>query len=308
MDMDRTVTTVIDPERCIGCGFCLAVCPHDTIELQGDTAAVTGDSCLACGHCVAACPVQAVSVPVLDDENLAFVNIQADHRWLPHGEYDTVQLVRLMRSRRSCRNFTDVPIDHSLLEDLVKIGITAPSGSNCQSWTFTLMPNRQGVAQLGNRSAKFFKKTNRLAERRFLRWFLKTIGKNELEFYFRNYYESVKQGLIDWETTGRDLLFHGAAALIIVGSRPGASCPGEDALLATQNILLAAHSLGLGTCLIGFAVAVLNNDQQIKAFVGVPAEETIHAVIALGYPDETYEGLAGRKKALVRFYDPPENG
>jgi len=304
--MDRTVTTIIDPERCIGCGLCLAVCPHDTIELQDDIAAATGDSCLACGHCIAACPAQAISVAALDDDALAFINIEADKRWLPHGEYDTVQLVRLMRSRRSCRNFTDTPIGHSLLEDLVKIGITAPSGSNCQSWTFTLLPNHQDVVELGDRSARFFRKTNRLAEKRYLRWFLKMLGKDQLEFYFRNYYESVKQGLLEWETTGRDLLFHGATAVIIVGSRPGASCPGEDALLATQNILLAAHSLGLGTCLVGFAVAVLNNDKQTKAFIGVPAEESIHAVIALGYPDETYEGLAGRKKAPVRFFKRPK--
>ncbi len=304
--MDRTVTTVIDPERCIGCGLCIPVCPHDTIELQGDTAAVTGKSCLACGHCIAACPAQAISVGALDEEALAFVNIQADNRWLPHGAYDIVQLLRLMRSRRSCRNFTDAPLAHSLLEDLVKIGITAPSGSNCQSWTFTVLPDRQDVVALGDRAALFFKKTNRLAEKHYLRWFLKTLGKNQLDFYFRNYYESVKQSLLEWETTGRDLLFHGAPALIVIGSRPGASCPVEDALLATQNILLAAHCMGLGTCLIGFAVAVLNSDDQIKTFIGVPPEESIHAVIALGYPDETYEGLAGRKKAAVRFFKPPK--
>jgi nitroreductase/NAD-dependent dihydropyrimidine dehydrogenase PreA subunit len=305
--MNRTVTTAIDPERCSGCGLCLPVCPHGTITLHEGMAAVTGDSCLACGHCVAACPTQAVHVDELEAEALAFENVAADNRWLPHGHYDTEQLVRLMRSRRSCRNFTDRPVDRSLLEDLVKIGITAPSGSNCQAWTFTLLALRRDVLALGNRAALFFKRTNRLAQKRYLRWFLKFLGKNQLDFYFHNYYESVKQGLIEWKSTGHDLLFHGATALIIVGSRPGASCPGEDALLATQNILLAAHSLGLGTCLIGFAVAVLNGDKRIKAFIGVPAEETIHAVIALGYPAEKYQGLAGRKKALVRTFERPRD-
>ena len=28
----------------------------------------------------------------------------ADHGWQPHGEFDTGQLVKLMASRRSCRN------------------------------------------------------------------------------------------------------------------------------------------------------------------------------------------------------------
>ena len=303
--MDRTVTTAIDPERCTGCGQCLAVCPHDTIALQGKTAVVTGTSCLACGHCVAACPVEAIQVRALDDDAMAFTHFQVNDRWVPHGQYDTAQLVRLMRSRRSCRNFTDTPLAPSLLEDLVSIGITAPSGSNCQAWTFTLLPNRRDLVALGNRSARYFEKINRLAEKGYLRWFLKALGKKQLDFYYQNYYASAKQALLDWKATGRDLLFHGATAAILVGSRPGAACPTEDALLATQNILLAAHSMGLGTCLIGFAVAVLNNAEEIKAFIGVPSEETVHAVIALGYPDETYEGMAGRKKPCVRFFKPP---
>ena len=300
--MDRTVATTIDAERCSGCGQCPVVCPHDTIEMQDGTAVVSGDSCLACGHCIAACPVEAITVPAIDANVLGFENIELDGQWLPHGVYDTSQLVRLMRSRRSCRNFTDTRIEKSILDDLVKIGTTAPSGSNCQAWTFTVLPTRQDVVALGDRSADFFRKANRLAEKTYLRWLLKMLGKKQLDFYHRNYYASVKQALTDWESTGRDLLFHDATAVIVVGSRPGASCPAEDALLATQNILLAAHSLGLGTCLIGFAVSVLNNDADIKAYIGIPSEETVHAVIALGYPDETYTGYAGRKPPRVRYF------
>ena len=57
-----------------------------------------------------------------------------------------------------------------------------------------------------------------------------------------------------------DRLFHGAAAAILVTGRRQASCPAEDALLATQNILLAAHAMGLGSCLIGFAVEAMRRD------------------------------------------------
>ena len=99
---------------------------------------------------------------------------------------------------------------------------------------------------------------------------------------------------------GKDILFHGATALIIVGSKPDASCPKEDALLATQNILLAAHCMGLGTCLIGFAVAAMSKDPAIKQYAGIPGEESIHSVIALGYPDETYERIVGRKTPVIR--------
>jgi nitroreductase len=76
----------------------------------------------------------------------------------------------------------------------------------------------------------------------------------------------------------------------------------EDAMLATQNILLAAHSLGLGTCLIGYAVKVIQHDPAIQRYLKIPDEEKVFAVIALGYPDETYQTLTGRKKVVPRVF------
>jgi nitroreductase len=98
-------------------------------------------------------------------------------------------------------------------------------------------------------------------------------------------------------------LFHRATAAIIIGSRPGASTPVEDALLATQNILLAAHCMGLGSCLIGYAVAAMKEDRSIQQRVGVPGEEGVHAVIALGYPDETYTTVCRRRQPSVRYFE-----
>ena len=156
--------------------------------------------------------------------------------------------------------------------------------------------------EFGQRLSFFFKKLNRQAEKRLLRKGLKLIGKPALDHYYREYYQSVKDGLKEWELTGRDLLFHGAPAVIIVGTKPGGSCPMEDALLATQNILLAAHSMGLGTCLIGFAVSAIERASSLKAFLKIPPDESIYAAIAAGYPDEHYQRLPGRKPAPVRVW------
>jgi len=54
--------------------------------------------------------------------------------------------------------------------------------------------------------------------------------------------------------------------------------------------------MGLGSCLIGYAVAAMKKDPSIKKHIGIPAEEDIHAVIALGYPGEIYQRTAGRTK------------
>jgi len=301
--IDRTVATRIDPEKCNGCELCVKVCPSDTISMQDGKAQVTGDRSLQCGHCAAVCPVDAIRVATIEEQSLSFNSFNLANRWLPHGEFDTARLVQLMASRRSCRNYTDRAVDRSILEDLVKIGATAPSGTNCQNWTFTVLPDRAAVAVLGERIGAFFRKLNRLAERRLLRKSLKIIGKPELDNYYQEHYQSVVEGLQEWEQYGRDRLFHGAAAVIVVASRPGGSCPMEDAMLATQNILLAAHSMGLGSCLIGFAVEAMRNDPSIKTFIKIPAEETVYAVIAVGYPNETYERLTGRKRFELRYFE-----
>ena len=301
--IDRSVATVIDQEKCIGCEMCVKVCPSQTISMQDDKAVVTGDRSLQCGHCVAVCPVDAVRVNTLDQQSLSFNSFDLENKWLPHGEFDTSRLVQLMASRRSCRNYTAQTVDRSVLEDLVKIGSTAPSGTNCQNWTFTVLPDRAAVIEFAECIGSFFKRLNRMAEKRWMRQAHKLIGKPALEFYYRQHYLSVKEGLAEWEKYRRDRLFHGATAVVLVASKPGGSCPMEDAMLATQNILLGAHSMGLGSCLVGFAVEAIRNDPAIKQFLTIPAEETVYAVIAMGYPDEKYQGLTGRKKVVVRHFE-----
>ena len=301
--IDRKVTTVIDAEKCIGCELCVKVCPSNTISMQDDKARVTGERSLQCGHCMAVCPVAAVRVDAIDAQSLAFNSFGLKSRWLAPGDFDTAHLVQLMASRRSCRNYTDQGVERTLLEDMVKIGTTAPSGTNSQKWTFTILPNRAAVDAFGQRIGAFFKKLNQLAENRLVCKALKLIGKPALDNYYRDYFQSVAEALQEWELYGRDRLFHGAPAVIVVATQPGASCPTEDALLATQNMLLAAHSMGLGTCLIGFAVEAMNKDAGIQQFLKIPAEETICSVIAIGYPDEDYEGLTGRKKVLMRYFE-----
>jgi nitroreductase len=271
--------------------------------MQDGKAVVTGDRSLNCGHCAAVCPVGAVRVGTIDPDSLRFNHFKLEDRWLAHGDFDTGMLVRLMASRRSCRNFAERAVERSVLEDLVKIGALAPSGTNGQRWTFTVLPTRAAVMVLGNGLRDFFRRLNAMAARPLVRHGLNLIGKPQLAEYYRDYYETVQEGLRDWEENGCDRLFHGAQTAIVIGSRSGASCPAEDALLATGNILLAAHSMGLGTCLIGFAVSAMQNDPKLKTAIGIPAGEPVYAVIALGYPDETYERLTGRRQPEVRFFE-----
>ena len=298
--MHNSVTTVIDPESCIGCGLCVEVCPAQTLSMREGKAVVSGTYSMACGHCEAVCPVQAIRVEALEHP-FSLSSVATDDRWLPYGEFDTAQLVRLMRSRRSCRNYKDKEIERRILEDLIKIGTTAPSGTNSQLWSFTILASREEVVLLGEQVARFFQKLNSMASKPWLRLLSQVFGGDGLGTYYRRYYETVREGLLLWEHAGQDTLFHGATAVIIVGGSKSASTPLEDALLASQNILLAAHSLGLGSCMIGFAVEAICRDRRIRQVLKIPENESVFAVIGLGYPAEKYHKTAHRKRITPRF-------
>ncbi len=284
----------LDIHRCTGCGLCLSVCPEKRLVLAGKTVSIMGSTCMACGHCQAACPTAAIRVEGLAVE-LGLQHVTEKHGIVAPGEFDCAALVQLMRSRRSCRNFLSRQVERSLLEDLVRIGTTAPSGTNSQAWSFVILPTRSDVEIFGDGVASFFRSLNRRARNPFFRFLARVFHGDSLERYYKRYWAMVDKALREWDETHVDRLFHGAASAIVVCGDRSASCPSEDALLATQNILLAAHALGLGTCLIGFAVEAVRRKPQLRDLLQLGVHEEVYAVIAVGYADENYCQPAGRK-------------
>jgi len=304
--LSTSASVIIDHARCSGCGACIRVCPSDILSLENGTARAAPDThtarCLQCGHCMAACPEGAVTILDLDPDLQDFSTFTMDPAWLPPGKgLSTQDLARLICSRRSCRHYSQAPVERERMADLIKLAVFAPSGTNSQAWTFTCLSSRSEVLALGLSIKAFFERLNKRAENFLLRKSLALVGNNTLDHYFTNYYPSVKTAMEQMEKENRDRLFHGAPALILIGSSPGATCPKEDALLAAGNILLTAHTMGLGTCLIGYAVAAMNEDRSIQKELGIPESETIHAAVALGYPDATFQRITGRKKPKIRF-------
>jgi len=76
----------------------------------------------------------------------------------------------------------------------------------------------------------------------------------------------------------------------------------QDCSAATQNILLAAHGRGLGTCWCGF----YPKEEKMKAIsdmFAIDETRTPFCVIAVGVPDEMPEAQGFFEKEKVRFFE-----
>ena len=82
--------------------------------------------------------------------------------------------------------------------------------------------------------------------------------------------------------------FYGAPALICVCTP--ANGGGElDAGLLGENMMLAAQSMGLGTCCLGGPVRFLLSNEKCKFFLDrldIPADYKLNYILSIGYPDE----------------------
>ncbi len=284
----------IDHRKCTLCGQCIAVCPKDVLELENEKVITNVDECMLCSHCYSICPEGAIS---FDKEVLTapeFTSFKYKDKMIDAGKFKAEELVNLFRSRRSIRKYKDKTVEDGILDDLVSAGITAPSGSNCQAWEFTIVNGREKVWDIAGDIKEFFQRLNGLAKNPLVRYGTIPFMGTALLKYYRNNYESVCLALAEAEK-GIDRLFHGAPALVICHGATEGSLPLEDAQYATYNMTLLAHALGLGTCYIGYAVESINRMKNLKKKLHIDEKSQVFAVLTVGYPAVSFKKTSLRK-------------
>lgn len=289
---------VIDEVKCTGCGRCVDICPKQVIFIENNKAKINDNECMLCSHCYAICNFDAVTFN--DLEGIKFETIQYKEKILRSSDISPETLINTFRSRRSIRKYMKEEIDDDVLRDLIEFAVTAPSGSNCQEWEFTVINGREKVWEFAGRIKEFFLKINRLAGNRLVRYLSIPFMGKALVHYYRDHYETVERAIMESDI-GVDLLFHGAPAVIIVHGPVDGSTPVEDASYAAYNICMLAHYMNLGTCLIGFAVEALNRSPDIKGELDIYEKNRVHAVIAIGKPAVKFTRHSLRKKYSVEF-------
>lgn len=180
---------------------------------------------------------------------------------------DTLEAIK---SRRSIRRYTDEPVSRDMLEEVIQAGRYAPSAENRQPWRFIVVTDRDVIARL----SREIKKTIR----RLLRYrFVLQLWRRELRD------PDVVRLLYGVSHAERDTIFFGASAVVFVVTEDE-RFNDESCACCAQNMMLAAHALGLGSCWIGFA-SILGLRRQTLQDIGVPDGCHVAATLTIGHPE-----------------------
>jgi len=281
---------VIDGERCVACGACAAECPAYVLTMAGDQVSVAAEErCIVCGHCVAVCPPHAIS-----------------HRGLPApcDAVDQAQgvdpraLMQLIRSRRSVRAYADEPVSDADLATLIEAARYAPTAHNAQPWQFIVIRDRGKLARIAESVVCHMESRLRDLAVRSRRGALAEALSPDAVERLRGMAPTFRT-VVSAQRAGRDIIFRGAPALIVIHTPRSAGFGAEDTHYAAANIMLMAHGLGLGTCLVGFLVGPARSSREVAAAVGIPADNEVGAALVVGHPAHPYHRIPPRREPVV---------
>ena len=182
------------------------------------------------------------------------------------------ETLKTILSRRSVRNYSGEQIKREELDLIIKAGLYAPSAHNQQSWHFTVIEDRIVIDNL-NAAAK--KAMLNLEED-----YLKAIAQDEA----RN-------------------IFHNAPTVIVISGEKSAIAPHLDCGAATENMLIAAESLNIGTCWIGLVSPLFKSEkvQEWIKLLGIPEGFEPYYAIIVGYKAGENTQALPRRENTVTF-------
>ena len=195
----------------------------------------------------------------------------------------------LIRGRRSIRRYQPEPVPAGMLKRILEAGTWAPSAHNRQPWRFVVLTKptqREGLAQ-------------RMGE--LLRNARTADGDDAVD--------------IEGDVSRSYNRIAGAAVAIVVfltmedmDAYPDARrshaeelMAVQGAAMATQNLLVAAHSEGLGAC---WMCAPLFCQDEVGTALGVPSHWQAQALITLGYAAAKGKPANRRPLSDVTFEQP----
>ena len=172
-------------------------------------------------------------------------------------------VIENIMARRSIRKYKAEPVSRATMDTILMCGINAPNGMNRQSWEVRVVDKPEVMA--------------------------------EIKEYMKTANPDVKPEMIEG-------CFRGAPTMVFVANDPAYDFSAIDCGLLSENIMLSAWSLGVGSVCLGSPVRFLLNSPEAMTRLGFSEGYRPIICIGLGYPDESPEAKP-RDAGKVKFID-----
>lgn len=305
--------------RCMGCGDYQA-------KFVGDS--YFGTYCLACHNCDCICPQGAMSMQSffrVDEGRFATpLNYPEDpQKGLPNPlglqepapfaeiEAELTETEKVIYRRRSTRVFKSEPVPRQMINRILEAGRFAPTAGNCQGFKFVVITDRKLMDELNSSTMKFLGifpriwTTNnplmRMVKRLLCLVYPNATDPRPMQVMANLYKPQFGEQL--------HTFFDAPCAIMVFPHHLHVSDPEVGVGIACQNMVLAAHSLGLGTCYVGLVTNALNKDRKTrKKFAKVLGLEwpfvEAGMVLLIGYPSVQTDGVVPREFPPVTWIEP----
>ncbi len=197
-------------------------------------------------------------------------------------------LLRIIRERRSIRRYKPDMPERDLILKLIDAARYAPSATNLQPWLFLVITNDEVKERMAEAVSLKFRGASR--EEMIAGKSIREFGQEHSVFFrgapviiaplFRPYPETIKLG---YELTKEELERKRLLGI-------------ESTAAAIQNLLLAAHTIGLGGCWIDGALVA---KEEIEKILEVKAPWELACLVTIGYPDEDPRPPRRKKIELI---------
>ncbi|MHA1473934.1 MAG: nitroreductase family protein [Promethearchaeota archaeon] len=287
----------IDHEKCINCLECIAECPQQLFfEEKSDSEknvsfADSYSCCIKCGHCLAICPTDAIIYQSAEKVIKISKNSMDFNTLAP-------QLKILMQSKRSTRRYRSEPVSESEIKEVLDVMKYAPSASNARAWKFLVITDQKKIKTLSQKIVNAISLTRKLVTNFFVKNFFiwgqlrKTIKEPSFTISMDR--------IIGNSLAGKDPIFYNAPCVIFLYSPNYGNLAGSDGGIIMTYGMLAAETLGLGSCWIGFAQETLQRLKSLSKFVGIPRGYTVWGCFTLGKPVPKFKSIPPKTDLSVK--------
>ena len=179
-------------------------------------------------------------------------------------------VMRSIETLTSVRSFKPDSMPKETLDRILRAASMAASGSNAQPWEFVVVQDRHVKA--------------RLKEPMLKKWLERIGGGTGMSQRMKETYDEATEMLRNSEKV--PALVYCCLDLNRIGR--GEEVRYASIYPAVQNLMLAAHALGLGTCLTIHGSTPTRGEPEVKKILGIPESIKIACLVYMGYPSHRY--------------------